>query len=121
VKKGLIESSPVRTPIMTTLKSHNDVYAQILRALDSGATTFVEIWTSVYDATYYASPKHKSSDPYWRHVDRRLQALRKKAFILYSEKEWGLAGTLEEALAEIAEAKRKAVRSKALKTPSQPV
>lgn len=80
------------------LKNHDQVDSEILSLIEQGKTTFVEIWMGVYRDEYSRAqmtatvPDHARhwnvSSPFFRHVDRRLQALRKKGCVGYAKKQW---------------------------------
>lgn len=88
------------------LKPNGEVDQIILTLIGQGKTAFIDIWTNVYRDEYQAVYQDKFKPvvgkpstfewceplkPYWRHVDRRIQALRKKSLIIYRKKAWRVA------------------------------
>lgn len=65
------------------LKSHEEVDEAILSLIVEGRTNFTEILGGIYSPLLDVGG--------YRHVDRRIQALRKKGLIQYTKKAWALA------------------------------
>ena len=91
----------VTKAIQRYLKSHEIVDASILGAIADEKDTFVSIWLTVYRKELWKAEKEVPrpegerdwdlSEPFFRHVDRRIQSLRKKGLVAFEKKRWSLA------------------------------